>query len=95
ARPAEPSTLAEQNDSFASAVAAKNSGDAPEAIARFDAFLASYPRSPLAESATVQRMHLLAPLDRKRAHEAAEAYLAAYPNGLARAEARTILSDAP
>lgn len=89
------STLAEQNDSFASAVAAKTSGDAPGAIARFDAFLAKYPGSPLAESATVQRMHLLAPLDRKTAREAAEGYLAAYPNGLARAEARSILSDAP
>jgi ferric-dicitrate binding protein FerR (iron transport regulator) len=91
----EASTLAEQNDSFAAAVAAKTSGDAVGAIARFEGFLAKYPGSPLAESATVQRMHLLAPVDRKRAREAAQAYLATYPKGLARAEARTILSDAP
>ena len=91
----EASTLAEQNDSFASAVAAKTSGDALGAIARFEAFLAKYPGSPLAESATVQRMHLLAPVDHKRAREAAQSYLATYPKGLARAEARTILSDAP
>lgn len=89
------STLAQQNDSFASAVAAKTAGDALGAIARFDTFLAKYPDSPLAESATVQRMHLLASLDRTRAREAARAYLAAYPNGLARADALGILSDAP
>ena len=92
---AQASTLAEQNVSFALAVAAKTSGDVVGAIARFEAFLAKYPGSPLAESAAVQRMHLLAPVDRKRARDAAEAYLAAYPKGLARAEARTILSDAP
>lgn len=89
------STLAEQNDSFAAAVAAKNAGDEPTAIALFATFLAKYPGAPLAESATVQRMHLLAPLDRTRAREAAQAYLGAYPKGFARAEAHSILESQP
>jgi outer membrane protein assembly factor BamD (BamD/ComL family) len=84
------STLVEQNDAFAEAIAAKRSGQAPLAIARFEKFLATYPRSPLAESATVERMKLLAAVDPARGAAAARSYLAAYPHGYARAEAEAL-----
>ncbi|HEX8791845.1 MAG TPA: FecR domain-containing protein [Polyangiaceae bacterium] len=85
------SSLGEQNDMFADAMAAKRRGDSGEALADFDRFLARYPASPLAESATVERMRLLRGADPGRAAVAARQYLGRYPNGFARAEAETIL----
>jgi len=90
-----PSTLAEQNDLFADAVAAKRNGDARVAIARFDTFLTKYPSSALAESAAAQRMKLLRDVDARRASEAARAYLARWPNGFARADAEAIAAWSP
>lgn len=81
------SELAAQNDLFAVANAAKRRGDAPAALAGYERFLARYPGSALAESATVERMRLLAATDRARGAVAAKAYLARYPSGFARAEA--------
>ena len=52
--------------------------------------MVDYPRGPLAESATVQRMKLLVRLDQPEAVRTAEAYLASYPNGFARNEASRI-----
>jgi ferric-dicitrate binding protein FerR (iron transport regulator) len=89
------STLAEQNDLFTSAVAAKRRGDARSALAAFDRFLANYPRSPLVESATVERMRLLHTTDPARGSAAASDYLARYPNGFAHAEAEAILAERP
>jgi hypothetical protein len=89
------STLAQQNDLFTSAVAAKRRGDARGALAAFDRFLASYPRSPLVESATVERMRLLHATDPTRGSAAASDYLARYPNGFAHAEAEAILAEKP
>jgi hypothetical protein len=91
---ASPSSLAEQNDLFASAVAAKQAGDAPVALERFEAFTARYPSSPLAESAAAHRMKLLRAVDPGRAAMAARAYLSRWPDGFARAEAEGILSGA-
>jgi ferric-dicitrate binding protein FerR (iron transport regulator) len=88
------SSLAEQNDMFADAMAAKRRGDTAEALADFDRFLARYPGSPLAESATVERMRLLRGADSVRAPAAARQYLGRYPNGFARAEAEAILAGA-
>jgi hypothetical protein len=88
------SSLAEQNDLFADAMAAKRRGDPGEALAEFDRFLARYPASPLAESATVERMRLLRSADPGRAPAAARQYLARYPNGFARVEAEAILGGA-
>jgi hypothetical protein len=85
------SSLGEQNDMFADAMAAKRRGDVGEAIAAFDRFLARYPASPLAESAMVERMRLLRGADSARTPTAARQYLARYPNGFARAEAEAIL----
>ena len=88
------SSLGEQNDMFADAMAAKRRGDTGEALADFDRFLARYPASPLAESATVERMRLLRSADPGRAQAAARQYLGRYPNGFARAEAESILGGA-
>jgi ferric-dicitrate binding protein FerR (iron transport regulator) len=93
--PASVSTLGVQNDLFARAIAAKRNGDAGDAIAGFDRFLARYPASPLAESATVERMRLLRASDPARAAGAARAYLARYPEGFAHAEAQAILAGSP
>ena len=88
------SSLGEQNDMFADAMAAKRRGDTGEALADFNRFLARYPASPLAESATVERMRLLRTADPGRATTAARQYLGRYPNGFARAEAEAILAGA-
>jgi hypothetical protein len=93
--PSTASTLGEQNDLFAQAIAAKRRGDAGSAIAEFDRFLARYPNSPLAESATVERMRLLRSVGSSRAPAAAKAYLARYPNGFAHAEAEAIEAGSP
>jgi FecR protein len=89
------SRLGEQNDLFAAAIAARRRGDASGALAALDRFLASYPASPLAEGATVERMRLLHSTSPERAAAAAREYIARYPGGFARAEAEAILADVP
>jgi hypothetical protein len=84
------SRLAEQNDLFADGVAAKRRGANAEAIATFERFLAKYPGSPLAESASVERMKLLAASGSPLAKAAATQYLARYPHGYARDDAERI-----
>ena len=88
------STLGEQNDLFAEAIVAKREGESQTALATFDRFLATYPASPLAQSAAVERMRLLRAAQSPRAATAARQYLARYPNGFARAEAEDILAGA-
>jgi hypothetical protein len=89
------STLAEQNDLFARAVAAKRRGDLAGALRGFDRFLARYPSSALAESAAVERMRILRSTDPGRAVTTARQYLARYPNGFAHAEAEAIVAEEP
>ncbi len=86
------STLGEQNDLFAEAIVAKRSGESQVALATFDRFLATYPSSPLAQSAAVERMRLLRAMQSPRVVTAARQYLARYPNGFASAEAEAIVS---
>lgn len=88
--PAPASELSAQNDLFAVAVAAKRRGDTSGAIAGYERYLAKYPGSSLAESATVERMRLLAASDPARGAAAAKSYLARYPSGFARGEAETL-----
>jgi hypothetical protein len=88
------SNLAEQNDQFAEAMLARRNG-AAGAIAAFDRFLARYPTSHLAENATAERMKLLSNVDRAKATQAARQYLAKYPAGFARDEAKAILQRTP
>jgi uncharacterized membrane protein len=89
------SELAAQNDLFAQATGKKNAGDVAGAVAGYERYLAKYPGGPLAESATVERMRLLASIDPGRGAVAAKAYLARYPNGFDRAEAERLASGAP
>jgi hypothetical protein len=89
------STLREMNDLYGRAIDARNRGDVRGALATFDRFLAKYPSSALAEGATVETMLLLARVSPSQAAAVARHYLAAYPSGTRRAEAETILSDAP
>jgi outer membrane protein assembly factor BamD (BamD/ComL family) len=89
------STLGEQNDMFAEAVAAKRRGDTRGALAGFDRFLSLYPSSPLAESAAVERLRVLRAVDPMRTVSVAKQYLALYPNGFAHGEAEAIVAGAP
>lgn len=96
ADPSEPAShLAEQNDLFDGAVRAKRAGDAAGALAKLDRLRATYPNSPLAENAEVERFRVLASIDRRRAAEAAREYLRRRPSGFARAEAEALVAQAP
>jgi hypothetical protein len=57
--PIDPSTLAEQNDLFAAALAARHRGGRAEAIRWFDRLIARYPTGQLADSARVERRRLI------------------------------------
>lgn len=87
--------LAAQNALFHDAMTAKARGDARAAVSSLEQLLARYPRSPLREAASAQRMKLLAGIDRPRAITAAHEYLGAYPHGFARSDAEAILHDRP
>ena len=63
---ADPSTLAEQNDLFAAALAARRRGDLGEAIHWLDRLIARYPKGQLIDSARAERQRLLE-LSRERA----------------------------
>jgi FecR protein len=86
-----PSTLADENDMYASAIAAKNRGATGAALSGFDALLAKYPSGPHTESAMAEKMRLLRGTDAGRA--AATQYLARFPNGFARREAAAMLVE--
>jgi len=89
-----PSDLAAQNDLYGAAMSAKQRGELAAAVAGFERLLARYPTCALAEQATVERMKLLAKLDRARAIAAAKAYLVRFPKGYARADAQSIIEKA-
>lgn len=82
--------LAEQNELFAKASAARRAGDGPAAVAAYDRLIATHPDGFLAESAAVERMRVLEGMSHARGREAAAAYLARYPNGFARVEAQRL-----
>jgi len=91
-RPLRPGTLAEENSLFQSAVDARNDGDDKSEAEHLGALLTQFPGSPLAGEARIERMRAL-----QRTGQAAEAarearrYLAEYPDGFARDEARRIV----
>lgn len=85
------SDLAAQNALYADAMAARRRSENATALATLDRLLGEHPRSPLREAAEAQRMKILADVDRPKAIAAARAYLAAYPNGLARRDAEALL----
>lgn len=90
----EPSRLAEQNDLFQRGIASRRSGASSEAVAQFDELLRRYPGGPLTESAMVERMRALRPVDARRAADAARDYLKRYPSGFAKGEATTLVEAA-
>jgi hypothetical protein len=91
-RTVRPGTLAEENSLFQSAVDARNDGDDRGEAEHLAALLSRYPGSQLAGEARLERMRAL-----QRTGRAAEAarearrYLAEYPDGFARDEARRIV----
>jgi outer membrane protein assembly factor BamD (BamD/ComL family) len=88
-----PSSLAAQNDLYAEGMRRKRNGETSAAIAAFEQLELKYPAGQLAENAAVERMKLLASMDRRKAEQAASQYLARYPTGFARATAEAILHD--
>lgn len=83
------------NDLFAEAMDAKRRGDKRQALATLVRLETQHPGSPLAESATVERLKILAILDPSAAATVARSYLAKYPDGFARSLAESILAKAP
>jgi ferric-dicitrate binding protein FerR (iron transport regulator) len=88
----EASSIAQQNELFSEAAAARRAGDSARAASAYELLMARYPASPLAESAAVQRMNLLGTSDPVSAKVAARQYLARYPQGYARNEAEALLA---
>jgi hypothetical protein len=85
------SELRAQNDIFDEAMSARRRGDPRGALAAFDRLLSRFPGCPLAESATAERIKILAEVDRARASDAAREYLRKYPSGFARGDAEGLL----
>jgi ferric-dicitrate binding protein FerR (iron transport regulator) len=89
------STLAEQNDLFARAMAARRRGDRQGALVSFFELERRFPTSPLGEASMVERMRLVSSHDREAARAIAREYLARYPGGYAGAEARALVAEPP
>lgn len=85
------STLADENRIYAHALARARAGDLQPALADLATLIRTYPRSPLAQHARVDRFRFLQQSG-SRSAAAAEArrYLSEYPSGFARAEARRL-----
>jgi hypothetical protein len=85
-------TLAEENRLYESALAARNVGDDRRAAEAFGQLLSRYPRSVLREQSLAERFRAL---DRagqvSQAVASARRYLAAYPEGFAKADAERIV----
>lgn len=91
AAPSQPrSSLVEQNDLYARAVAARRSGQPSLALELYAELTRRFPSSALVESALIERVRILQKLDPARAATEARAYLKHFPNGFARDEARAV-----
>ena len=89
------STLAEQNDLYGRAVAARRRGDRRAALETFLELERRFPSSPLQESALVERLRLIAGQDQASAAALAREYLTRFPDGFARAEAAALAAEPP
>jgi ferric-dicitrate binding protein FerR (iron transport regulator) len=89
------SSLNEQNDLYATATAARKQGDGARALGLYDRLLERFPKSPLAESASVERIRLLKHLSPERAQADARRHLSRYPEGYASAELKALLEPPP
>lgn len=85
------SSLVEQNDLYARAVAARRSGQPSLALELYAELTRRFPASALVESALIERVRILQKLDPSRASSEARAYLRRFPHGFARDEARAVL----
>jgi hypothetical protein len=88
--PSPRSRLGEENQLLASAIAASKGGDFAGAVATLDDLLRRFPASTLAQEAHVERFRALAHGDRSAAAREARLYLALYPDGFARDEAKSL-----
>jgi ferric-dicitrate binding protein FerR (iron transport regulator) len=89
------STLTAENELYHGAAASIRAGQDARAVGLLETFLSRFPRSPLAQSADIERLRALVRLGRREAAEhAARQYLSGYPHGFAREEARAVLSGA-
>jgi TolA-binding protein len=90
------STLGDENRLFKEAAEATRSGDTDGALRHLDRLLHDYPSSPLAQTALVRKLRLLAKAGRSdAAQQAAKRYLELYPTGFATNEAQELLRGAP
>jgi len=87
--------LAAANDLFAAAARAQREHRPDEALRLFSRLIDLAPQGPLAEGAAAQRMKLLATTDPGAARRAAADYLARYPDGFARDDARRLAGNGP
>lgn len=88
----ESSTLAQENDLYAAASRAARAGNDALAVRTLNELLARYPNSPLAQNARVDRFRALNRAGRvSEAVALARRYLADYPNGFARDEAKALV----
>jgi hypothetical protein len=85
------SSLVEQNDLYARAVAARRSGQPSLALELYAELTRRFPASALVESALIERVRILQKLDPSGASTEARTYLRRFPNGFARDEARAIV----
>ena len=86
------SALVEENRLFRTAIEAKSRGDDYETITRLTELLDRYPAAPLAGEARVERMRALQRTGHvMEAAREAKLYLAEYPRGFAREEARALV----
>ena len=85
------SNLEAVNRLFADAKRARREGHDRQALTLLDELLRGYPRSVLAQEASVERFRALSRLGRgSEAQREAASYLERYPNGFAREEARRL-----
>jgi hypothetical protein len=90
-RPEAASTLAEENAIYETALRRARSGDLAGALAKLEILTREHSRSPLVQSARVERFRVLMQMgDQTSAAREARRYLSDYPTGFAREEARQI-----
>jgi outer membrane protein assembly factor BamD (BamD/ComL family) len=82
--------LAAQNLLFGGANLAARKGQIRAAAAMYRRLETLYPDGPLAEPSMVERFRLLRSEDKEAARELARRYLAKFPAGFARSEAREL-----
>jgi hypothetical protein len=78
------SSLSAQNDLYARALAARRAGNSGLALDLYERLLQRFPGSPLIESALIERVRILASVDRARAGREARRYLSRFPGGFGR-----------